>query len=336
MFSVKIRQAEQTIDVDIGSTILETALQAGIDYPHGCRAGNCGGCKSRLHSGEVELSPYSEFALSKSEYEDGLILACRAVPWSDCEVSWCELDDVAVHPILDLDCRVEEIESLTHDIVSLKLKITNTDTFAFSSGQFVYVEFEGFPRREYSIARFENNVLEFYIRKISGGTVSTFVMEHLSTDERVRVSGPYGNMFYREQHKGAVVAVAGGSGLSAIQPIVMEFLLHQPQRSLTLYHGVRDEQDIFRQDIFDLLSSQHLAFNYYPVLSDSNGDTEHKTGMLADVLNEELENCSAAKAYLAGPPPMVRSCTDVLERKGMDSMNIHADPFFTEADQVTF
>lgn len=334
MFNVNIRQVERSIEVDIGSTILESALQAGIDYPHGCRAGNCGGCKSRLHCGDVELSPYSEFALSQAEFKDGLILACRAVPWSDCDISWCELDDVAVHPVLDLKCQVHSIDPLTHDIVSLKLRITNSDTFAFSSGQFVYVEFDGFPRREYSIASFEDNVLEFYIRMISDGTVSPFISTHLIIGEQVRVTGPYGNMFYREQHEGPVFAIAGGSGLSAIQPIVLESLRRRPQRRLTLYHGIRDERDVFRQEIFDRLQINHIAFQYCPVLSEPNEQTARKTGMLAAVLDQELQDVAAGKAYLAGPPPMVRSCSEVLAGKGMDPINVHADPFFTEADSV--
>ncbi len=335
MFSVNIRQAERSIDVEIGSTILETALQAGIDYPHGCRAGNCGGCKSRLHSGDVELSPYSEFALSQAEYSDGLILACRAVPWSDCDISWCELDDVAVHPILDLTCRVQQLEKMTQDIVSLKLRVISTEPFAFSPGQFVYVEFEGFPKREYSIASYVDDTLEFYIRKIPDGTVSNFIWDYLVTGETVRVSGPYGNMFFREQHDGPVIAVAGGSGLSAIQPIVLESVRCQPERSLLLYHGVRDEVDIYRSEIFEVLSDQHLAFEYYPVLSEATGERSQKTGMLHEVLSEEIQVCSDGKAYLAGPPPMVRSCSDVLQSKGLDSMNIHADPFFTTADELS-
>ena len=334
MFSVFVRQAEQSIHVDVGSTILETALQADIDYPHGCRAGNCGGCKSRLHSGEVELSPYSEFALSAQEYTDGFILACRAVPWSDCEVSWCEQDDVAVHPVLDLTCQVIRIEKLTSDIVSLKLNITNTDSFAFSPGQFVYVEFEGYPKREYSIAGFQDNTLEFYIRKIPDGAVSTFVWDYLETGETVGVSGPHGNMFFREQHQGPVLALAGGSGLSAIQPIVLESMRQHPQRSLRLYHGVRDEPDVYRAEIFQDLSEKFTSFEYCPVLSQASGVTKLKTGLLSDVLDQELEEFSFGKAYLAGPPPMVRSCAEVLADKGMDSMDIHADPFFTEADQV--
>ena len=333
MFSVNIRQAERSIDVEIGSTILETALQAGIDYPHGCRAGNCGGCKSRLHSGDVELSPYSEFALSQAEYSDGLILACRAVPWSNCDISWCELDDFAVHPILDLTCRVQQLEKLTQDIVSLKLRVTSTEPFVFSPGQYVYVEFEGFPKREYSIASYVDDTLEFYIRKIPDGTVSNFVWDYLVAGETVRVSGPYGNMFFREQHDGPVIAVAGGSGLSAIQSIVLESLQRHPERSLLLYHGVRDEADIYRSEIFEALSNRHSAFEYHPVLSEAAGERSQKTGMLHDVLSEEIKVCSDGKAYLAGPPPMVRSCSDVLQNKGLDLMNIHADPFFTTADE---
>lgn len=334
MFSVFVRQAERSISVDIGSTILETALQSGIDYPHGCRAGNCGGCKSRLHSGEVELSPYSEFALSAQEYADGFVLACRAVPWSDCEISWCEQDDVAVHPVLDLACQVFDTEKLTPDIVSLKLIITNTDTFEFSPGQFVYVEFEGYPRREYSIASFEDNTLEFYIRKIPDGSVSTFVWDYLESGEKVSVSGPHGNMFFRNQHQGPVLAIAGGSGLSAIQPIVMASIRQNPRRPLRLYHGVRDEPDIYRAEIFENLSHQNVSFEYFPVLSEPRGETALKKGMLSEVLIGELENFSLGKAYLAGPPPMVRSCAEVLKDRGMDAMDIHADPFFTEADQV--
>ncbi len=334
MFNVNIRSAECSIDVDLGSTILEAALQAGIDYPHGCRAGNCAGCKSRLHSGDVELSPYSEFALSDAEFKDGLILACRAVPWSNCDVSWCEPDDVAIHPVLDLNCEVHALDPLTHDIVSLKLKITNSHTFAFSSGQFVYVEFDGFPRREYSIASLTDDILEFYIRIIPGGTVSPFVATYLDIGERVRVNGPYGNMFYRQQHEGPVFAIAGGSGLSAIQPVVLESLQQRPQRMVSLYHGVRAEQDVFRQNMFNELQTQHVAFSYCPVLSATTQQSKRKTGMLAEVLDKELQDVVAGKAYLAGPPPMVRSCSEVLAEKGMDPMNIHADPFFTEADQA--
>ena len=79
-FKVRIAQADRTIDVPTGATILATALDAGISYPFGCQSGNCGACKSHLVKGEVTMEGYSDFALSDEEKERGLILACRAVP----------------------------------------------------------------------------------------------------------------------------------------------------------------------------------------------------------------------------------------------------------------
>ena len=81
-FKVRIAQADRTIDVPTGATILATALDAGIGYPFGCQSGNCGACKSHLVKGEVTMEGYSEFALSDEEKARGLILACRAVPWA--------------------------------------------------------------------------------------------------------------------------------------------------------------------------------------------------------------------------------------------------------------
>ena len=63
-FAVTIRQHAEPVTVEMGQTILEAALAAGVPYPHGCRSGNCGACKSRLVAGDVEMSPYSEFALT--------------------------------------------------------------------------------------------------------------------------------------------------------------------------------------------------------------------------------------------------------------------------------
>ena len=47
--------------------VLDAALDAGVPYPFGCQSGNCGACKSRLYQGEVEMAPYSEFALTEEE-----------------------------------------------------------------------------------------------------------------------------------------------------------------------------------------------------------------------------------------------------------------------------
>src|SRR5690606_36580168 len=107
---------DEDLAVEMGQTILEAALARDLPNPHGCRSGNCGACKSELIAGEVEMSPFSEFALTEQEKSSGLILACRAVPWSDCEIRFLDVEDVEAHPSRRLTCRVESVTEATHDI----------------------------------------------------------------------------------------------------------------------------------------------------------------------------------------------------------------------------
>ncbi len=86
-YTVTIRHAKRSIITKPGETILQAALREGVRYPHGCESGNCGSCKSRLEHGQVSLKAYADYALSDAERAAGLILACRAVPESDCDVA---------------------------------------------------------------------------------------------------------------------------------------------------------------------------------------------------------------------------------------------------------
>ena len=87
MRRVLVRQFEETLEVPEGDTILDAALDEGWDFPFFCRGGTCGKCKSLLVSGEVDLKPYAHFALPDAERARGYVLACRAVPLTDCEIA---------------------------------------------------------------------------------------------------------------------------------------------------------------------------------------------------------------------------------------------------------
>ncbi len=70
--------ANQTVDVDTSTSILEAAEQAGVSLSWECRAGVCGQCKVRCTSGRVRMD--SRDALSSAEEANGFILACQSHP----------------------------------------------------------------------------------------------------------------------------------------------------------------------------------------------------------------------------------------------------------------
>jgi ferredoxin-NAD(P)+ reductase (naphthalene dioxygenase ferredoxin-specific) len=332
---VKVRQFGEPLIVEPGETILQSALARGYDYPHSCQAGNCGTCKSRLFSGEIEMSPFSEFARTPAEELAGLFLACRAVPWSDCDVAYLESEELATHPQRKLRCKVSQLSLATHDILNVQLRIESGGPFDFTAGQYATLGFDGLPTREYSMASLPTaDHLEFFIRSIPNGTVSSALHARLAVGDRVLVSGPQGIAHWRKAHKGPVLAIAGGSGLAPIKAIVEQSLIHSPDQALTLYFGVRDERDIFLEDYFRGLEARHDRFTFIPVLSEPSGPTRRRTGYLADVLEHDLESVAGVKAYLAGPPIMVESCSRILTRLGLSSADLHMDAFYTEAEKA--
>ena len=335
-FTVKVRQFDGDLAVEMGQTILEAALARDLPYPHGCQSGNCGSCKSELLAGEVEMSPYSEFALSEKEKADGLILACRAVPWSECEVSWLGEEDLIVHPNRQLQCEVSEIVQATHDIRIVRLKVLSGGPFDFSCGQYAAVTFAGQPPRDYSMANTPDDAtLEFHIRRVAGGASSAYVAERLRVGEPVHVDGPYGTSYLRPNHRGPIVAVAGGSGLAPMKSIVETALKGGTEQDMTLYFGVRAERDLYLEDHFRALERAHPNFRFAPVLSDPSGGTARRTGFVHTAVAADFGDLDGCKVYTAGPPPMVRAVQEVAVRAGARPEDIHADAFYTEAEKAS-
>ena len=322
------------LDVPMGHTILQTALAEGIDYPHGCRSGNCGSCKSHLIEGEVEMSPYSKFALTEEEKGRGLILACRSVPWSDCTVQPIEPEDAAVHASRRLECRVAAIEQATHDIRILRLEILSGGPFDYTAGQYAVLTFAGLPPRDFSLASTPSAAqLEFHIRLSPGGRVTTHVMEELAVGDPVELRGPMGTAHYRKGHRGPILLLAGGTGLAPIKAILESALAGGARQNMFLYFGARSERDLYLEDYFKELVERHPNLNYVVVLSEPNGATDRRTGFLADAVAADFTDLDGFKAYLAGPPVMVESCTQALRARDLNRRDCHADAFYTEAEK---
>lgn len=329
--TVEIRQAGLAIAVPEGRTILEVALAEGIPYPHGCRSGRCGSCKSRLVSGEVDLLDHSRFALSDEEKAQGLILACRALPKTDALVAWLGGDEeVADHPRRRLRCRVVAIEEATHDIKRVRLAVEEGAPLAFSAGQYARVTFPGAPPRDYSMANWPGEPeLEFHIRRVPGGAATARIHALLKLGDAVTVEGPFGSSFLREKHAGPILCVAGGSGLAPIKSIVETALAHGMKQPMHVYFGARTERDLYLVDHFEGLEARHTNLTFTPVLSEAPPQAKWRAGFVTDAVGQDLQDLDGWKAYVAGPPAMVDAAMQVASGRGLRPQDLHADVFFT-------
>jgi len=86
MFTILISAINARISAEESASILDAALLAGVDYPFGCMEGQCGACKTRLISGEIDPGDHEGLGLSDEEIATGWFLACQARPRSDLEI----------------------------------------------------------------------------------------------------------------------------------------------------------------------------------------------------------------------------------------------------------
>lgn len=334
---VEIRQAARIIDVPDGRTILESALEEGIAYPHGCRSGRCGSCKSRLLGGEVDLLPHTRFSLTDEERAQGLILACRAQPLTDCGVAWLDEEEEQLDfPIRIYRTRVSSINDVTHDIRQIRLEIEAGEAIAFKAGQYAQVTFNGVPTRDYSMANQpDRSYFEFHIRHVPGGASSEHVIRSLKVGDDVSVRGPLGSAFLRERHTGPILAVAGGSGLAPIKSIVEMALASGLRQPIHLYFGARTERDLYLVEHFSLLASAYDNLTFTPVLSEVSRSDHFRTGLVTDAIVSDVQDLDGWKAYMAGPPAMIDASGIMLRELGLRGEDIHADVFFTPQEAPT-
>lgn len=81
---VKVVQYGIETEMDLASdgiTILDAALEAGVDVPFACKGAVCCTCRAKVLEGKVKMD--ANFALTDKEVEQGYILTCQSHPLTD-------------------------------------------------------------------------------------------------------------------------------------------------------------------------------------------------------------------------------------------------------------
>ncbi len=73
-------ETEMNLSTD-GISILEAAIDAGVDAPFSCKGAVCCTCRAKVLEGQVKMD--ANFALTESEVEEGFILTCQAHPLTE-------------------------------------------------------------------------------------------------------------------------------------------------------------------------------------------------------------------------------------------------------------
>ena len=328
--TIHIRQTGKRIAAQRGQSILQAALESGMVYPHGCRMGRCGGCKTRLVDGQVEMLEYSPFALTVAQRARNLILACRAIPTSDVTVDWLGTDDIHGRaPLRTVTGTVSAIADLTQDVRLVRIRLNDAEPLMFYAGQYADIRFGQAPVRSYAMANPPGATeLEFCIRRVPGGVTSGYVHTVLQMGESVTLEAPRGSSYLRDAHDGPILCIADEAGLAPIRSMIESALVGGMTQAMQVYFGLQEIRDLYALDIFQAFERQYANLSFKPVIS-GIPVMPYRRGVLTEVIAQEQNNLSGWKVYVAGSPILVDAVIGLVLKRGLKIQDLHAQVFVT-------
>lgn len=328
---ILIQSKQQTFSVGNKETILEAALKQHVNLPYGCRNGACGSCKAHLIEGKFKYGNTPITGLTKEEEEAGYILLCQALPQSDLVIEARTINSIADIPVRKLPCRVTRIEKLNHDVMRLFLKLPATERIQFLAGQYIDILMQGGKRRSFSLANapHDDEYLELHVRHYNGGLFSEFAFNKLHEKSLLRIEGPLGTFFLREESDRPIIMVAGGTGFAPVKSIVEHAINKGISRPIYLYWGARSRRDLYLNELAELWARELEDFHYIPVLSEplDSDKWNGKTGFVHQIVLEDFTDLSVYEVYTCGPPPLVHAVRDTFTERGLSEEYIYSDSF---------
>ena len=340
-FQISVQPSGRSFQANPDESILAAGIRQGVGLPYGCKDGACGSCKCRKLEGTVIHGPHQNKALTAEEAAAGLVLTCCAIPQSDVVLESRNVTDESAFPIKKMPVRVAQLTKLSHDVMQVRLQLPASDVFRYHAGQYVEFLLRDGSRRAYSMANEPSAQattpgLELHIRHMPGGQFTDHVFGALKEKEILRIEGPFGSFFLREDSAKPIVLLASGTGFAPVKALVEHMQFKGITRPTTLYWGGRRPGDLYLHDWMLARAAQMPNLTYVPVVSDAlpeDGWTG-RTGFVHQAVLQDFADLSGHQVYACGAPIVVDSARAAYSaERGLPPDEFFADSFTSEADK---
>ncbi|HET9874671.1 MAG TPA: FAD-binding oxidoreductase [Mycobacterium sp.] len=239
------------------------------------------------------------------------------------------------------DGTVIEYRRASRDLGVVRLQLDRP--LHYYPGQYVKVEAPQCPRQwRYltpAIPSDDGGGVEFHVRAVSGGMVSTAIVNETQPGDRWRLSSPHGAM-HVDRDGGDVLMVAGSTGLAPLRAIIMDLTRWGVNPRVHLFFGGR-----YPCELYDLPTLWQIAAHnpwlsvtpvaeytrdpkwaaQYPVITPPRGLHVRQTGRLPEVVTR-YGGWGDRQILICGGPEMTRATEAALITKGAPAQRIQRDP----------
>ena len=337
-FAISVQPSGIQFQAQAGESLLAAGIRQGIGLPYGCKDGACGSCKCKLVSGQVQQSNFQRKALSEDEEAQGFVLTCSASAMSDITLESRQVTPAGALPVKKMPTRVSSLVRKTDDVVVMQLQLPANDTFVYRAGQYVEFILRDGARRSYSMANAPSHGpgVELHVRHMPGGRFTDLVFGSMKEKDILRIEGPMGSFFLREESEKPMVFLASGTGFAPLKALLEHMQHCGITRPVTLYWGGRRPADLYMDDWVQAQCAAMPHMHYVPVVSDALPEDawQGRTGFVHRAVLEDFPDLSGHQVYACGAPVVVDSARrDFCAQAGLPADEFFADAFTSEADK---
>jgi CDP-4-dehydro-6-deoxyglucose reductase len=311
---------------DATASILDAARAGGIVLEYSCRTGRCGICKAPVIEGKTAILRPEDEGLSAEEAARGVILTCCRTAVSDIALDIEPLDRLAEIEIKTMPSRIVSIDRLAPEIMKVVLKTPPASPMRFLPGQYVDVIADG-VRRSYSLANAPraDGLLELLIKRYPGGRLSGYWFERAKPNDLIRVEGPLGTFFLREERLANIVFLATGTGIAPVKALLEEIAAdpaRAAQTHLRVFWGNRKAENFCWDPV-----ALGLDVGFHHLLSGADASWRTKRGYVHEAAVSDGFDPTNTMVYACGSSAMIASARNLLTSLGLPTKHFFSDAF---------
>lgn len=236
------------------------------------------------------------------------------------------------------DRRAEVVSATTvapTGTVRLRFRVVDGGPFEHLPGQFVGVEYHvdgvGYARSPYCIFSppRDDGTFELIVRVVADGPVSRYLAS-MQPGELLAFRGPTGRSMVPRDEERDLVLLATGVGVGPFHALVSYLADAGFGRRVTLYWGLRLENDICLTDDLDEVARRFPNFSYHVSLSQPSPGWRGLRGRLTASVPPLLPALGGNRFYLCGNGAMTEDMATALSDMGAAEEFIYQEHYFNQ------
>ena len=216
---------------------------------------------------------------------------------------------------------VSSIQEVAKEIWEIALDTKDHKPYLYHSGQFIFINPKnvGIANEEhpFSVVSKANEVPLVLASKTVGSFTTTLKL--LQKQDTVLVEGPYGRFGWEYHPAKKQIWIAGGIGITPF--VSMALSLPSEGYQVDLYYTVKDKSEAAYIDDLAKASGVNKNFRVFLISSKERGR------LTAEMIKASSQIFPESTFFVCGPPPMMKSMRQQLNKLGVKNTKIHTEEF---------